>query len=72
MLRLEHSQGDMNRILELWTAGTFNKTLAYARKNSVATKKIEGTMNVTAVGIDRLCRFLCPELIAYEKNWQTI
>lgn len=62
MLRSEHSQGG-----ELWTGGTFNKTLAYARKNSVSIKKIEGTANVTAMGIERLCRFICPELIGYKK-----
>jgi hypothetical protein len=67
VLRSEHSQGDMNRILELWTGSTFNNTLAYGRENSVATKKIEGTTNVTAVGIERLCRSICPELIAYKK-----
>jgi hypothetical protein len=37
------------------------------KMNSASIKGIKGTNNVSAAGIERLCRSICPELIAYKR-----
>ena len=67
VLRQEHYENDLQRMLELWT-GTPGLNVSYLvqHKKNAASRPNARPKYVSPEGVDKLCRAICPELLAYK------
>ena len=78
VIRTEQQMQDLQRILELWTSGMHDNTTTtevnvstwLVQENSAQTLDISRSKYVSSQGIQKLCRAICPELIAYKQILQ--